>query len=504
MIHARVRTGVAALTLAASLAVFSCPVCGIAQTAPGESWNGIYFNGKKIGFSSLHIENSTWRGKRAKRLTSHSVTNIEMLGNHVSQDVTSTSFTDSTYTPLYQEFSIKSNGSVMKLAAEFKPDKILCVVNGSSRKTIEVPPGTDLVGDDSSATLGKSLPPGTKKTFHFLNPLTVALDRIDLTVEGRESVTLAGHAYEANRISAATTFGNMKMWEAPDGDLLKGEMPFGMTLFRESRESARNMASAMPDFKVMANAAAPGSANDPKAYVPPSDFALATAITTAKKIPNPRSIRKLVVTVSGVPNRSLILSDERQRAESDKDGVWQLTINASRFDTSESASLPIRNPSVAAMTKPALYLESDNAEVRRIAAEIRGSETSAAKVAAAIRKWVHARMKPDYSMGVPRSCTELIHRSRGVCRDYATLFAGIARAAGIPTRLAAGIVYAEGRFFYHAWVECWVGRWTPLDPTLDTDFVDATHIKFAQGDVTQMFDVAQVVGRIKLEVVSME
>ena len=34
--------------------------------------------------------------------------------------------------------------------------------------------------------------------------------------------------------------------------------------------------------------------------------------------------------------------------------------------------------------------------------------------------------------------------------------------------------------------------------TQDQDFVDATHVKFSQGDVTEMFNVARVVGRIKL------
>jgi hypothetical protein len=95
-------------------------------------------------------------------------------------------------------------------------------------------------------------------------------------------------------------------------------------------------------------------------------------------------------------------------------------------------------------------------------------------------------------------------RPRGVCRDYATLFAGIARAAGIPTRLAGGITYAQGKFFYHAWVECWVGQWVPFDATLNQDFVDATHVKFAQGDVNEMFNVANVIGRLKLSSVKAE
>src|SRR5947209_1869987 len=81
---------------------------------------------------------------------------------------------------------------------------------------------------------------------------------------------------------------------------------------------------------------------------------------------------------------------------------------------------------------------------------------------------------------------------RRVCLDYATLYAALARAAGVPTRLCAGIVYAQGKFYYHAWAESYVGQWVAFDPTLydpeqPVAYVDATHIKFAQGDVTGMF-----------------
>ncbi len=114
-------------------------------------------------------------------------------------------------------------------------------------------------------------------------------------------------------------------------------------------------------------------------------------------------------------------------------------------------------------------------------------------------------MTPDPSIGVIRSATDVYGRRRGVCRDYATLYTAIARAAGLPTRLCAGIVYSQGRFYYHAWAESYVGKWVAFDPTLyqpsiGAEYVDATHIKFAQGDVTGMLNVVSIVGRLKIKV----
>ncbi len=92
----------------------------------------------------------------------------------------------------------------------------------------------------------------------------------------------------------------------------------------------------------------------------------------------------------------------------------------------------------------------------------------------------------------------------GVCRDYAILFAALARNRGIPAKVVAGLTCVDGSFYYHAWVECFVGEWVPFDATLPTDFVDATHIKLAEGDATSMFGMAKVIGSLKAKIISYE
>ena len=84
------------------------------------------------------------------------------------------------------------------------------------------------------------------------------------------------------------------------------------------------------------------------------------------------------------------------------------------------------------------------------------------------------------------------------------LSSNAARASGVPTRLCAGIIYFKDAFYYHAWNECQIGGpespWIVIDSTLPTDFVDATHIKFAEGDPTDMFQAVRVVGQLKAEI----
>ncbi len=80
------------------------------------------------------------------------------------------------------------------------------------------------------------------------------------------------------------------------------------------------------------------------------------------------------------------------------------------------------------------------------------------------------------------------------------------RAAGIPSRVAVGLIYWNGIFGYHMWTEAFLNDWTALDATLNREVVDATHIKFADaaldtGSAAATFlDLVQVVGKIRLSV----
>jgi hypothetical protein len=468
---------------------------------PKESWTGLYFNGRKMGYTSLHTEPATYHGKQAIRMTIASVARLEMFGNKVSQDTTGTTFTDTTYRPLYSEYNISSNGSKVKIQAEYGADKIVCTVNSGGtpvKKVVAIPPGANLAADSNDVIQGKSLKVGQKMTYYFLEPLSVSLMKTTMEVQAEDEVKTASGVKKAFRVLATTPMGPMTSWQTASGDLLKGDLPLGMAMYGEPKEVARQMTTKPPLFEV-----AGASAVSASSYVPPKDFAQATAVTINRPIENPREVKSLTITISGIDDPKLIISDARQHAERVSSGAneWRMTILAKKFDPANSATLPITEPSVKAQAASAPYLETEDPRIAKLAAQLTGQETNAYKVAAAIREWVNKNMTPDYSIGVPRSCVEIFGKRRGVCRDYATLFAGIARAAGIPTRVCGGMVFAEGKFFYHAWPECWVGEWVPFDPTLKTgDFVDATHIKFAQGDVTDMFQVAGVVGRVKVTV----
>jgi hypothetical protein len=79
----------------------------------------------------------------------------------------------------------------------------------------------------------------------------------------------------------------------------------------------------------------------------------------------------------------------------------------------------------------------------------------------------------------------LFDTKRGFCGHYASAFATLMRAAGIPARVVTGLTL-EKRCDQtaHHWVEVWVGdHWMPMCPFYrHCGAVPATHLVFALGD----------------------
>ena len=77
------------------------------------------------------------------------------------------------------------------------------------------------------------------------------------------------------------------------------------------------------------------------------------------------------------------------------------------------------------------------------------------------------------------------------------------RAAGLPAREVAGLIYMAGAppgCYFHQWAKVWVGRWIDVDPTFNQPFADATHIKLAEGDLFEQARLIPIIGRIQVEV----
>ena len=97
-------------------------------------------------------------------------------------------------------------------------------------------------------------------------------------------------------------------------------------------------------------------------------------------------------------------------------------------------------------------------------------------------------------------CLDVIKTMKGDCNEHAVLFAALARAAGIPTKTAVGLLYMNRAFYYHAWNEVYLGKWIPVDATFGECPASALHLKLAEGELSEQAEILGLVGTIGIKV----
>src|SRR5207248_445655 len=93
-----------------------------------------------------------------------------------------------------------------------------------------------------------------------------------------------------------------------------------------------------------------------------------------------------------------------------------------------------------------------------------GARPQAAPLAGLLLHWVASQVAPNAAERLP-SALQVLARRRGDCNEHTLLYVALARAVGLPAHSAAGLLLADGRFYYHAWAEVYLGDWVAVDPT---------------------------------------
>ena len=165
---------------------------------------------------------------------------------------------------------------------------------------------------------------------------------------------------------------------------------------------------------------------------------------------------------------------------------------------------------------PEAFIESDApeivAETQKALAPLAKNVTNRRKAEALVR-YVNAALEKKPTMSLP-SAVEVLKTRVGDCNEHTALYVGMARAAGIPSRVAIGLVSLRGAFYYHAWPEVFVGdpkattdtqggAWIPVDPTLNQFPADVSHVRLARGGFDRQAAILPLLGRAQIRVLEM-
>lgn len=151
-----------------------------------------------------------------------------------------------------------------------------------------------------------------------------------------------------------------------------------------------------------------------------------------------------------------------------------------------------------AYTSAEPLIQVGNDDIMQAMTRIVGNETDPRVAAERINRWVYDSVEKRLTFGIP-DALEVLQTRRGDCNEHTQLFVALARSAGIPTRIAAGLGFQDGRFYYHAWPEVYLNGWVAVDPTFGQFPADAAHLRFTIGGLGRQADLLRLMGNLQID-----
>lgn len=200
-------------------------------------------------------------------------------------------------------------------------------------------------------------------------------------------------------------------------------------------------------------------------------FVLGTA-KLDKAIGHTTRLTELVLKIDG-DDKDILKDGPRQTVAGKELRIGKKHANAIKPDAKEIDE---------SLAETKAYVISD-AQIKKMAAQAVGDAKAPAEKVKKIVAYVHDFITPTMSVSLP-NIHDLLEKKKGDCKSYALLTTTLCRAAGVPSREVAGLVYMGDdakAFAPHAWNEVLLdGIWVPVDATLNQTDLDAGHISFGE------------------------
>jgi transglutaminase-like putative cysteine protease len=338
--------------------------------------------------------------------------------------------------------------------------------------------------------------PGDKIVVPTFVPEASLVGDLTRTVLATEDIDIAGRPVPAIKVEETLQGMPVKRtgWLDTEGNLLRQEEPgpFGIMEIVRSEESAALATASGAEL--------------------PGEIYQKSIVRTNIRLPRFKPIDRLRLKLAqrsptlgwpdlGTGNQSVLKKTE-----------GELELEIRRPAHPGGMTFPVAaTPENRQFLEPNAYVQSDEPEIRRLAREVTGSQKDAFEAALALEKWTAEHMTFDLGI-VFAPASEVFSSRRGTCVGYATILATLARALGIPSRVAMGYVYAEGMFGGHAWAEILAGKtWVPVDAAIvNAGVADATHLAIVSSSLVNgpgemsLGPAQQIFGQVDISILEYE
>jgi hypothetical protein len=439
--------------------------------ASGE-WMEILLKGRKVGYTVRRVT----RLKEEYEITEEIFLTVALMGSGHKILSCTRAIVDEEFRLNRFDFSLSSDVIRFAISGCVKGEDLLLELGEPGKKeirSINIPEKPMISAGLTQFLRSRALEVGESFAFPVFDPVSMTTNPVAITVTAEERVKVNGEAHKAFRLEMKFLGRPLLLWVDENGVPLREEGFMGFTLVRSNPLKAQLGLDESGRL----------------------DFYDLSAIKVKEEIRKPRTVSYLKVAFDRVPP-SLPDNGIRQSLHEKV-----LSVNKERPPFTASYTIPYRGTKDELLQnlRPELLVQCEDREIRELAKEIIDDTTDPFVASRKIMNWAFETIDKVPLVSVP-DAKQILILKKGDCNEHATLVTALLRSIGIPARIVVGLVYRDGRFYYHAWNEAHIHTWISLDAILNQMPADATHIKLVNGGIEKQIQIAALIGTLNLTV----
>ncbi len=465
----------------------------LARYGSSAQWRGVYYRGEKIGFTvsqTVPLDAAgSGDGNGGFELQEDGQLQMSLLGVHTFTKLKTRARVDRSFELQSFEFALDPGTGPITITGEIRDRELAMSIasGGTTRTEVRTLAERPMLTLNLVRRLAnEGLTPGARHKWMVFDPATLRNAPVTVSVGEREVVRGGAAPIPAFRVEMEFTGLRTTAWITDTGEIVREESPLGFITVRETAEQAQALAVSGRMRKDLLESAA--VVPEIEAKTPP-----------LPPIGDPRSVRRLRMRVTGADLTSPDLQGAGQR------------VSGNMVEIVDAQSL-VAGPAdgdLASFLAPEPLIESDDPEIRAAADEAARGVSAPRARAEALTRYVNALLQKKPTVSIP-SAREVLRTKIGDCNEHTALFVAMSRSLGLPSRIAVGLAYVRGAFYYHAWPEVYIedradrGYWLPVDPTFNQFPADATHLRLARGGLEKQAAILPMIGNLQMTIVDLD
>lgn len=447
-----------------------------------DEWFALMLNDSKSGHMHVKMERLTKDGQEMIRASSDLTLTVRRDKLAITLEMNTSSDETLDGKPLAFRNTMQMGKIPTTTIGRIKDGKVTLITRqfgiNTDRKVLDLPEGAIMTWGTYREQIRRGLTAGLKYDLPIYEP-SVAPDRLTKTtveVFGKENIDVFGRSVEAWKIRQTVEIGQAPgnvtrvpttSWMTDDGELIQLKMMLpGLDVGFDVLACPKTVALAEDD---------------------PAELMIDTLISVDKLDRDAASTTYELTwrgeDVETMPQPPVTGMQQVRSVDRGRSVIHLTRWSARRHDTTASRPAPLSQAELAPFLEATAELNFKDKAVAELLKKARGKATQPWEVACNLTDFVHGYVKEkDLSVGFA-TAGEVARSRQGDCTEHGVLLAALCRAAGLPSRIVTGIVYAP-RFggksdvmVGHLWTQVYVdGQWVDIDAALGQTDVDTTHI----------------------------